>query len=398
MRAKQCNGSVLTDIPVAKASRNETCEYSIAGRNIDSLGVNNPTTKSEVVCDILRAYHHDYEAEGDSISKRRLWYILKPTFDKADLSGIINKKTGKNVIPITNADYNKQFNILAKSSEIDDTYISDNSRTVKVGRLLPMIVLAVEKSTVDTAVLKLADDLGISCYIAKGFSSIYAAKKLKAQMDAALDFEPYELTSQIFTNPEWYNRYYSEPEETDLMVLNMTDYDKSGMEISDTIDNHFNADEAYRVLLNLSQVPADKIGEYFDINADGTRAYELDILNIHQLRDIFLESIPAHVADIIISKRQNDVNLQRRDDLVPDAIDDDDAVVGVQTDIDDLETEKRETEERYKKAIAKIEKLMENATKNVDSSIEDEEKKLLNLKVKLFPEYLETSIPAKLYL
>ncbi len=346
-------------------------------------------TKSGIIANIIQSYNHDHEAEGDSISKRRLWYILKPTFDKANLSGIISKKTGKNVGAITNPDYNRVFNNLAKDGIIDDTYISDNSRTMVVGSRLPNIVLAVEKSTVDTSVLALAQDLGISCYIAKGFSSIYAAKKLRMQMEQTLDFEPYELTPDIITDPEWYQRYRPEPTATDLIVLNMTDYDKSGFEISNTIDRHFEADEAYRVLLHLDQVPTDKVDEYFDINPDGTKAYELDILNIHQLRDIFLDAIPDHVAQLIIQSQHDDANLEERDVLVPRAIDNDDEVREIQEEIDKLEDEKEEQETRYKTAIEKIEKLMAEKTKDVDSLIEEAEENIINLKVELFPEYLK---------
>ncbi len=413
MEAGQSSGSVLATIPAAKAQVNERCEYSTAGQNIDSLGVNNPTTKSEVICDIIRAYQHDYEAEGDSISKRRLWYILKPVFAripsykaaKTDKkNNVMLDKNGneievryfKNithqnrpVLTVNNADFSKEFNILAKNGEVDDTFISDNSRSLRVGRLLPMIVLAVEKSTVDTAVLKLADDLGISCYIAKGFSSIYAAKKLKQQILETLDIEPYELTKEIISEPEWYYKYSPEPTSTNLVVLNMTDLDKSGIEISNTIDDHFSADEAYRVLLQLSQVPDDKVDEYFDTNADGSRAYELDILNMHQLRDIFLDAMPEHIANIIIEKRQQDINLQKRDRLVPDAIDEDDAVVFIQETIDDLEFERDNIQKEYLEKIEKIEKLMADASKNVDSLIEDEDENLLKMKLKLFPHYLK---------
>ncbi len=293
------------------------------------------------------------------------------------------------VLTVNNADFSKEFNILAKNGEVDDTFISDNSRTMRVGRLLPMIVLAVEKSTVDTAVLKLADDLGISCYIAKGFSSIYAAKKLKQQILETLDIEPYELTKEIISEPEWYYKYSPEPTSTNLVVLNMTDLDKSGIEISNTIDDHFSADEAYRVLLQLSQVPDDKVDEYFDINADGSRAYELDILNMHQLRDIFLDAMPEHIANIIIEKRQQDINLQKRDRLVPDAIDEDDAVVFIQETIDDLEFERDNIQKEYLEKIENIEKLMADASKNVDSLIEDEDENLLKMKLKLFPHYLK---------
>lgn len=351
--------------------------------------LNKPLTKGGIVADIIRNYVHDYEAEGDAISKRRLWYILKPSFDKADLTHIFHK--GKPVQAITNADYNKSFNDLAKNGEIDDTFISDNSRTMEVGRLLPNIVLAVEKSTVDTAVLRLANDLGISCYIAKGFSSIYAAKKLKAQISQTLDFEPYEITADILDNSnEWYETYSPEPQNTDMIVLNMTDYDKSGIEISDTIDDHFTADEAYRVLLTLDQVPEDKTDEYFDINADGSRAYELDILNIHQLRDIFLAAIPAHIANMIVDKRNRDHDLTLRDRLIPAAIDKDKRVIELQDIADEHQDTIDEIEKPYLEEIAKLEEEMEEAVQEPTFLKKKADNKTHEMKVNIFDDYVES--------
>ncbi len=349
------------------------------------------TSKKEAVEAVITAYVHDYDAEGDAISKRRLWYILKPTFDKLDLSHIINRKTKLPVDPVTNADYNKVFNALAGAGEIDDTFISDNSRVCIVGTLLPKIILAVEKSTVDTSVIALAEDLGISCYIAKGFSSIYAAKGLISNMETTLDFEPYTITDEILSEDAYYSYigYSPEPEDSPLIVLNMTDYDKSGLEISTTIEKHFAADEAYRVLLTPEQIPDDKQDEYFDVTDELGKCYELDVLNRKQLREIFLASIPAHVSDLIVSKNNTDTNLSYRDDAVVDAVNDDADVLEFKYAISELEATKADIEKPFAEQIAELEKQMADATVDVDDELEIEQENLDSLKLELLPKYVE---------
>ena len=234
-------------------------------------GKNNHTKKA-IIYNIITDYSHDYAAEGSTISKRRLWYILKPQFAQAVMPVYKHKGEYSRRNSITNQDYNKYYNELAEEGFIDDTYISDNSRELAVGTLLPYIVLAPEKATIATTVKQLAESLGCSYYISSGQSSIYGAKKL-LQMIADTAYTSHNIT-----------------------ILTLTDYDKSGHNISTNIGKHFNVKE-YRTLLTPEQVPANKIDEWFAEWKDGSKAYELDVLNIHQLKDIFLSSIPEHIAD-----------------------------------------------------------------------------------------------------
>ncbi len=340
-------------------------------------------TKSTLIRDIILNYEHDYDAEGGAITKRRLWYILKPKFAAIPFYVAIEKtKDGKDikvkylenvyrgkkpVQVISNANYSKYYNDLAKAGEIDDTYVSDNSRTMAVGSKLPKIVIAVEKSTVDTVVLKLAESLGCSCYIAKGFSSVYAAKKLKQQM---LIDEPYQLGAEITVWDELVYTEYPYDEraiDTPLIVLNITDYDKSGFEISDTIANHFDADEHHRVLLTKEQIPIDKIDDYFATDDKKVgKSYELDILNIHQLKETFLDSIPAHIADIITGKNRDDDWTDWGDNEIPDNIKKDERIVAIQDEIDDVQVEIDEIESTFKEQIEALEKAMGEATEKLD--------------------------------
>ncbi len=234
---------------------------------------NELSTKKDYICNILRNYVHDIDAEGDTIPKRRLWYILKPEF-RLMIPSEIKKAKGEFVIPITNADFNREFNILAKAGEIDDTYILDNSRTMGVGEHLPHIIIATEKKTVESTVKNLAGRFGTSYYIAGGFSGIYAAKKLKNQI-AEVDVD-----------------------DNDIVVIVMSDYDKSGFEIVDTIQEHFGLSKAYihRALITPSQVPKSKLGEYFDESVELGKHYELDVLNLDQLEKVFIDNIPADIA------------------------------------------------------------------------------------------------------
>ncbi len=225
-------------------------------------------SKKDLIEDIIRAYEHDVISEGATISKRRLWYILKPSFTAVDLSEVTSK--GQQVKPIDNADFNKYFNSMAKAGEIDDTYILDNSRTMQVGSRLPHIIIVAEKKTIETTALNLAEKLGVSCYIAGGFSAVYGAKKLLSMI--------------------------RETSTREITILMMSDYDKSGMHIQDTSARHFDTSKIYRVLLEPHQVPSTKTGEYFKISPTGERFYELDVLNIHELVDVFMNNIPAHIS------------------------------------------------------------------------------------------------------
>lgn len=141
---------------------------------------------------------------------------------------------------------------------------------MSVGTLLPGIILCAEKKTIDTSIIALADSLGCSYYIAGGFSSIYGAKKLMNQISE------------------------------DITLLILSDYDKAGFEIQSTLHEHFNYPTAYRVLLEPGQVPANKVNQYFRINEDGSKDYELDVLNIHELQEVFLNALPGVLATEII--------------------------------------------------------------------------------------------------
>ncbi len=224
-------------------------------------------TKKSVTEEIILNYEHDYAAEGSKISKRRLWYILKPLFKKANLKGIKGK--GKPVTPITNADFNKYYNDLAKAGEIDDTYIEDSSRTLMIGSRLPHIIIATEKDTITGTATTLANNFGISLYVMGGFSSIYASKKL----------------SKNFTK--------------DPIILILSDYDKPGFDIQNTAENHFPDSEIHRILLNPDQVPEDRKDDDFSYSDELGKWYELDILNLKELQEVFLDNVPNHIAEII---------------------------------------------------------------------------------------------------
>lgn len=338
-------------------------------------------TKASLIRDIIQSYTHDYEAEGGAISKRRLWYILKPKFAALPSYTIIETVKGKKqkvkylldmfhnnkpIKAISNADYSKYYNDLAKAGAIDDTYISDNSRVMNVGSRTPNIIIAVEKSTVDTAVLDLADRLGCSCYIAKGFSSIYAAKKLMSMIE--IPEQPYQIEGEIDEEGDvYYSDYEGDTVWTPIIVLNMTDYDKSGKEISNTIADHFRADEHYRVLLNPSQIPDDKLDDYFTTDdKEVGKAYELDILNIHQLKDIFLDAIPENVADTITGKYRKDHFIRIGDSVIPQMVDKDPKVEEIQQRIDSIDEAMDDIRSPYQEQIEELENLMDNATQTLD--------------------------------
>ncbi len=231
-------------------------------------------TKKAIIYNIISNYEHDYQAEGNAISKRRLWYILKPVFSKSVMP--VYKKKGEYFRrePICNQDYNKYYNELSGEGIIDDTYIADNSREMDVGEMLSHIVIAPEKATIAMTAKSLALNLGCSYYISSGQSSIYGAKKLMKMIDES------GINSK------------------NIIILTLTDHDKSGHSISENIGKHFGVME-YRTLLTPEQIPPEKIDEYFDEWEDGAKAYELDILNIHQLQEVFLNAVPDHVSDEI---------------------------------------------------------------------------------------------------
>ena len=236
--------------------------------------------KRELIEAIIRDYQHDYAAEGSSISKRRAWYLLKPKFAQIPsyiqdgveyIEGLFHK--GKPVQAVNNADFNKIFNKLAEDGEIDDTFIDDNSRITIVGEHLPHIIIVAEKKTIESTVRALSEKLGVSAYIAGGFSSIYAAKGLAESIS--------ELTND------------------DIVLITMTDYDIHGFNIDSTVAEHFKNADSYRVLLDPEQIPEDKVGEWFDESAELGKHYELDVLNIHQLAETFSEALPRHIANEI---------------------------------------------------------------------------------------------------
>ncbi len=271
-------------------------------------------TKKQIVTDILKEYEHDWYTEG-RISKRRLWYILKPKFAAADLTGIFSK--GKPVQPITNDDYNKYFNILAEAGEIDDTYILDNSRIMEVGDRLSHIVITSEKKTIEGTARRIADRLGCSMYIAGGFSSIYAAKKLEAQIRDQFNHKP-------------------------ITILTITDHDKSGYEISDTVRRHFGTENIHRILLKIDQVPDDRIDQFFDIDKNLGKTYELDILNVHELIEVFLSHIPSGVESEIKRSYLRKCIEDIREEEIRDAINDDEEVISISKQIDYLDNELEE--------------------------------------------------------
>ncbi len=354
-------------------------------------------TKSDLIRSTLLNYEHDYDAEGDAISKRRLWYIIRPIYAK--LPTYKKEKVeyyrditnyGKPVKIVTSAEQSAYFNNLAKADLLDDTYISDNSRIMKVGERLPYIVIAVEKSTVDKAVLALAEHLGCSCYIAKGFSSIYAAKKLMGMME---EDEQYQIEAEInWVNELEYTQYPWDERaiKTPLIVLNMTDYDKSGLEIHNTIAKHFNADEAHRVLLKPEQIPIDKIDEYFKTDDKKVgKAYELDVLNIHQLEKIFLDNIPQHIADIITEKDRNDDWLSLGDRQIPRLVSKDERIMQITAEIDDKQAEIDEVQSTYKQQIEELEMAMAEATEELDDSMEELRLNQHTTSIEILPEVRE---------
>lgn len=250
-------------------------------------------TKKAVGYGILKAYEHNADEEGDTISKRRLWYILKPLFAAADLSGIFDKTTKKPVLPISNADFNKWFNDLAKVSVIDDTYILDNSRVMSVGSRLPHIILASEKKTIETTTMKLAERFGCSAYICGGFSSIYAAKKLLDGIDT----------------------------EEPITVLMLSDHDKSGYHIQDTVSRHFGGARTFRTLINPVQIEAyGKEDQFFDVDPKYGKTYELDVLNLTELSEAFIDAVPPHIAVEILESYEAKLNQSIMDDEVWQAL------------------------------------------------------------------------------
>ncbi len=359
-------------------------------------------TKNEVICDIIRAYQHNYDAEGGAITKRRLWYILKPKF-RALPSYIVKEldaKTGKTkeveylkdmyhhgkpIQVISNADYSKYYNALAKNGEIDDTYISDNSRVMNVGSSLPKIIIAVEKSTVDTVVLGIAEQLGCSCYIAKGFSSIYAAKKLLNGIELT---EPYQIEASMEFGELEYTNYHGQPSDSPVIVLNMTDYDKSGLEISDTISDHFSSQEHHRVLLEPSQIPPEMEDQYFTTTDKKVgKAYELDVLNIHQLKDIFLESIPPHISEMITEKHRDDQWVRNGDNRIPSMVERDNEVQDIQVEIDRVHDERSDIEKPFLQEIAELERRMKLVTEELTEEIDKLTLNLHSTSIKVLPKH-----------
>ncbi len=279
--------------------------------------------KRELVDSIIMNYVHDYSAEGATISKRRLWYILKPVFAKVPshtvdgalcLIGIFHK--GKPVQPINNADFNKRFNALAEDGLIDDTFIGDNSRITILGEHLPHIIIVAEKKTIETTVKALADKLGVSAYIAGGFSSIYAAKGLA------------ESISEVTNKP--------------ITLITMTDYDIHGFNIDSTVAEHFKNPDSYRALLDPNQIPADKRNEWFDESAELGKHYELDVLNVHQLADTFMDALPFHIADEIRNYHMELKEQEIKQEQIDTAIYYDDEVTALRDKLLALQEEKRE--------------------------------------------------------
>lgn len=126
-----------------------------------------------------------------------------------------------------------------------------------------------------------------------------------------------------------------------IIVLTMTDHDKSGHSISTNIGKHFDVME-YRTLITPEQIPHDKINEWFDIFEDGTKAYELDVLNIHQLQDIFLQSVPEHVADEIKQAHEAKVHSIARENEIIDRIAEDKQIQTLDEKIAELEEQRTE--------------------------------------------------------
>jgi hypothetical protein len=213
-------------------------------------------TRAKAIRNIILNYEHNFEEEGGEISKRRLWYILKP-----QLVRFYNEKNVKNA----NAEYNKYYNDLAQANLIDDSYILDSSRYLKEGTTYPQIILASEKNTIRETIEAIADKCGFSLYISGGQSSIYASKKLKALIRKR-------------TNE-------------DIRIFTITDYDDSGISISNALKDHFQTNEVERIVLRPDQVPADKINDHFNYSDGLGFWYELDVLNKQKLRSVIAEEL-----------------------------------------------------------------------------------------------------------
>jgi hypothetical protein len=212
--------------------------------------------RSKKIRAILKAYNHDFEMEGTQITKRRLWYILKP-----QIIELFEDKLKKNA----NAEFNRQFNILAEAGEINDSYIQDASREIEVGKIYPQFIFAVEKATVTETIRDIARVCGFSLYVTGGQSSIYAVKKLVGLIRERTD--------------------------NAILVMAITDLDKAGEDIARAMKKHFKTDRVYKILLNPAQIPEDKKDEYFDWNEKIGKCYELDILNVHLLRETIAKDL-----------------------------------------------------------------------------------------------------------
>lgn len=296
-------------------------------------------TKTEYVREVLLNYEHNWHTEGE-ISLRRLWYILKdkfyqlPHFEFTEtingkpkvvkyLKGFMYNYTHNKgwVQMVTSTDLNKHFNYLAKQGLIDDTYISDNSRKMNVGSLVPHIIIIGEKDAIEPPTRTLFEKLGISYYISKGFSSVYGAKKL------------IKMIRGVTSNP--------------LILLIMTDYDKSGLEIQRTVMDHFGDPESYRMLLNPEHLPEDKLDRFFE-EKDGERWYELDILNRLELFDTFLKHLPNHVSDQINEGFEKSRRQTIQDIEIEDTIDSDPDVKSLEDELYELRQKLfREYEPRF---------------------------------------------------
>ena len=228
-------------------------------------------SRSKQIREIILNYKHDYEMEGDAITKRRLWYILKPQLVK--LYPDTKKKNA-------NQDYNRYYNEMAESNLIDDSYIEDGSRYMKVGSTYPHVILAIEKATITDTMENIADVCGFSLYVSGGHSSIYAAKKLMRKIQDVTD------------------------QQIDVIVL--TDYDKSGIEIAEAMKVHFKTNRVFRLLLTKEQIPADKKSESFGYSPELGYWYELDILNVHRLREYIASELETF-ADQVEEKLHNEI-------------------------------------------------------------------------------------------
>jgi hypothetical protein len=226
-------------------------------------------SRAERTRNIIKGYQHDVETEGETITKRRLWYILKPKLKDLWDDKAMFKKNG-------NAEFNNTFNQLAEKGLIDDTYIEDNSRTMQLGSHYPHIIIATEKDTITPVAKEIANVCGFSLYVSGGQSSIYGAKKLLKMIGRS------------------------------VVVLSLTDYDPHGFSISDTLSIHFNTNSIIRLLINPDQVPADRIEDTFNYCDKYGGHYELDVLNIHQLKDTFVDGMgemyEKHLGEMVKAK------------------------------------------------------------------------------------------------